>query len=671
MAFISFSFLSSDLSAYNNRHAHIDINAYSFAKFRYDVSHDLSGKYAQFKNYDFDEDIIELEGYTVKDADMLEVEEKLVKGNYQFWVAMGGYTADEPELYSSLRHFYDPLMLQADSTIGQKVTYLTDHTSELLDTIGKAVISDPRMDAREWALTGPARRGYKENRYSLRRGVEYMRRAWAEKNVKMKERLFAAAWRSCGETMHLLADMTVPAHVRNDAHPWASVFSGLRYDPYEFYVTSNNANNGNVIKKYFEGKVDTGIAKEIDNSTTAAALFHQVALFTNQNFFSADTLSGTNQNGDRVRSANGMRDYPSPTLSRCKVDALGVYKDDRTGFSVAHADWAENTWWNLNNYLKQEFAPKLSASARAADSYEDVAMDQAKILLPVAVNANSKLLEMFMPEVEVKLTRFMEEDRVFIGELEHIVSGVYADPTLNPGKEPMVFSNCPDSYIRLTINNRPYSAAMNEYAVHMEDNVFAIAIDDKIDLSSKSENIVSMEIFLGGYWVKSNEFKFPGKTKSTNAKSINMSISGPIRFFDGKGRDYEEIFTADVKVTVEINAGGTVMMKEHDEYKGHAIAELVTDQEATVRIQITNAKMNGKARISGYELLRDKEGTQKMFSKNGAFSYQVGTDEDSGGSAVTVVLNVDGIDRRNDEEYVCSCEVFSHKKRPAWYEIIR
>ena len=662
---------SSTVFAYNNSHAHVDINKYSLIKFNYDILHDYSKKYAKYRKYDFKQGIIKFQGIMTKAVGKFNFKDETETGNYQFWLSIGGYTADVPEFDSSLRHFYDPLKIQTDRATGKKVNYLTDHTLPLiLDTVGKALKTDPRMDAREWALTGPARRGYDENRFSLKKGIEYMRLAWAEKDLKLKNKYFAAAWRACGETMHLLSDMTVPAHVRNDAHPFGTIFSGLRYDPYEHYTTSNNANYGNIIKKFYDGKVDSRIARKIENCKSAASLFHEVALFTNQNFFSADTLTGRNENGEIVRSANGMRDYPSPTLNKCRVDSLRVYNDKTTGFSVAHADWAKNSWWNVKNYLKQSYSKKISASSRAIDSYEDVAMDQAKVLLPVAVAANEKLLEMFIPEIKVELSGFDPENRAFTGTIKHKLSGVYADPTLNPKKKPLSFSNIPDSWSRLTINNRPYSPVSKEYAIYMEDNVFAIAIDDSIKLKSNSDNVISLEVFFGGFWVKSNEFVLKSKSNKTTAKTLKMSGSGLLEVFANDRKNYKGNLSFEVKVTVESDNAKSIKLEESKVNKCNAQAQVVTNSKTKVSIQVTGASISGAVKIAGYEIQLHKN-KKWLSSKSGNFTYEVGTNEEDGGAELWVNALVKGVEYKVPMGLLCDLNLASFEKKPYWFDPIK
>lgn len=108
--------------------------------------------------------------------------------------------------FSALRHFYDPT--------NPDEPYLTDHVWDLADVVLKGV-GDQKMDAKTWALEGPARNSYAENFYSWKKGIYYMGIAVKSDETVTKNKYFAEAWRSLGETMHLLADMTVPAHVRN------------------------------------------------------------------------------------------------------------------------------------------------------------------------------------------------------------------------------------------------------------------------------------------------------------------------------------------------------------------------------------------------------------------------------------------------------------------------
>ena len=115
-------------------------------------------------------------------------------GTWEEWVAEGGYLADEPELYASFRHFYDPLALNAEVAtsearvlhpeIGTRqnpaahgVPYLTDHLNVLTAIWSRTVggTFNPQIHAKEWALEGPANNGWGDNPYCWNKGLEVPR----------------------------------------------------------------------------------------------------------------------------------------------------------------------------------------------------------------------------------------------------------------------------------------------------------------------------------------------------------------------------------------------------------------------------------------------------------------------------------------------------------------
>jgi hypothetical protein len=95
----------------------------------------------------------------------------------------------------------------------------------------------PGIDAKTWGLDHP------DNPFSFKQGLIYYKLAMevaedrplqpmlSQSHFKLNLNLapvdhadqrrtyLALAYRSLGETMHMLADMTQPAHVRNDSHP--------------------------------------------------------------------------------------------------------------------------------------------------------------------------------------------------------------------------------------------------------------------------------------------------------------------------------------------------------------------------------------------------------------------------------------------------------------------
>ncbi len=329
--------------AYNNHAArdwsvggpHRTINALALEKYMEQAKSD-----PLLTKYDFNNDTLKVQGAAIGEPHLFSPGKTDKMETFRWWVTEGGYTADEPELPASFRHFYDP----RHAEIGQP-PYLTDHLDQL-DTYFKVVFpssignplfeamrtefaQNPQVNARDWAIHGSAQAGRRENEYSWDKGLEAMRRAFESTDPVEKSKAFATAWRALGETMHLLGDMVCPPHVRNDSHPayavdWNLLPPELRNpnpnegflkgDPYETWV------NEKVIKVVGRAPVEAEAQSYLDNSRDPLDLFDRVALFTNASVFSAETIAGVDAFDAEVHNANGMHDYPSPRLDPGQYD---------------------------------------------------------------------------------------------------------------------------------------------------------------------------------------------------------------------------------------------------------------------------------------------------------------------------------------------------------------
>ena len=303
-------------------------------------------------------------------------EDGRVRQSFAWWIYEGGYSADEPEFYMSLRHFYDPSQ-KSKNADGQLVSYLTDDLNGYLSPFFMGY--NPAMNAKQWALT--------DSPYSIDQCEKSLDKAYgAAPAIQAKQLHFGAAWRSIGEAMHLLADMTVPAHTRNDSHPdkagrWSEDIINLKGDPYEKYVTAK------VVYEWAkDGYYDDAFAKKIANAKDPDALFELVAENTNHNYFSLDTISGIDAvTKEPVHSFNGQPDYDSPKLQNYKFTETD--KHDGSGF----------------------YADKYGIEAvfRRSDgkySMEPVVATQAKRLIPIAITADAKLIDLCMPRIGVSVS---------------------------------------------------------------------------------------------------------------------------------------------------------------------------------------------------------------------------------------------------------------------------
>lgn len=89
------------------------------------------------------------------------------------------------------------------------------------------------------------------------------------------------AFRALGHVLHLLEDANVPDHTRGDAHPAIPSFES----PYEQTMAKWNPRNTNIAKPLFDKGIRPVRLGSID------AYFDRVAFYSNENFFSEDTIN--------------------------------------------------------------------------------------------------------------------------------------------------------------------------------------------------------------------------------------------------------------------------------------------------------------------------------------------------------------------------------------------
>ena len=304
---------------------------------------------------------------------------------FPWWVKEGGFSADEPETWQALRHFYDPCALSRDDyDRGNLVSYLTDDMNRTLAPWMSGFA--PKVNAKDLALTGSP--------YSWKAGQESLDKAFAMGgSIPGKRAYFGNAWRALGECMHLLADMGLPAHVRNDAHPAVTPkriedVVNFKGDPYEVFADAGQ------IEIYGNGSGDPLAVKIINAAKTPEQLYQKLAEYTNTNFFSIDTISGIDAVSKKeVHSFNGQPDYPSPKLEQYR-------------FEPAPGDSGKNgAGWYVDADGQQ------ALYRYASGKYSICEMEQAKQLIPAVVSANAKLIGMFLPRIGVKIDSYDPKTR--------------------------------------------------------------------------------------------------------------------------------------------------------------------------------------------------------------------------------------------------------------------
>ncbi len=350
---------------------------------------------------------------------------QIAPGNYTMpqWITLGGDWADEPHLHASLRHFYDPF--------SRVKSYLTDQW-----LVHGVLYESPEIDAKTWGLDHP------DNPFSFKQGLIYYKLAMevaediplepmlSQSHFKLNLNLapidhadqrrtyLAFAYRSLGEAMHMLGDMTQPAHVRNDAHPLD--------EPIEDRVFSEHVRKA-AADRLLDPRITPFLASAGGGFQWPEQLFDAVAAFTNKYFYSADTIydqpSKVFPNNYDLLLA---RPYSEPQFADLKERHTRVqgylierrvkrYEGQGGAFDWMIMPMAQERltfhWFDPDQSIwidHKEVAGRYIGKHGRYHIPNAYAPDQARVLLPIAIYANADLMDMFFPTLELTAT-FTEE----------------------------------------------------------------------------------------------------------------------------------------------------------------------------------------------------------------------------------------------------------------------
>jgi hypothetical protein len=350
------------------------------------------------------------------------------------WIIMGGDWADEPHLYSSVRHFYDPLELSG-------AAYLTDQSW------AHGLYDSPQIDARTWGLDHP------ENPFTLFSALSAYKAALevrddiplppqisaphfkttlnlvARDSEDQRALYLSRAYRALGESMHMLGDMTQPAHVRNDSHP--------ADEPIEVSIFAEHVRRA-AANPFIDPRIRPFLASAGGTLQDPAELFRRIALFTNSNFYSMDTIydgpSGVFPNNlDPLDILEGrQRPYSSPqfkdleeekatvrgfVMQRTVKRYWGVF--DGTKRAPMAQERLSFHWFDPEQSFLGGFdAFKEKAGRAAAVRFGRLGRyhvphafgpPQGEVLLPMAIHACADLMDLFFPTLELK-AEFEEQE---------------------------------------------------------------------------------------------------------------------------------------------------------------------------------------------------------------------------------------------------------------------
>ena len=183
------------------------------------------------------------------------------------WLKQGAIEEDEPARW--INHFYDPV-----HNTGWTGKHLGDLSQEAGYKLGGDIAPRRSLAAIDWVTN---------QEYQAAYGRQYGNQTWQKAIRSYLDGDKKAAFFALGHVLHLVEDVTVPDHVRDDSHPGIEGDPG---SPYEVFAK----------RETDKGELRTAEEllknnKDFKKLSTVNQAIKDLAIYVNRNFFSEDTIS--------------------------------------------------------------------------------------------------------------------------------------------------------------------------------------------------------------------------------------------------------------------------------------------------------------------------------------------------------------------------------------------
>jgi hypothetical protein len=269
-----------------------------------------------------------------------------------------------------------------------------------------------------WAQDGAAQNNAPGGDWSCQKTRDLYYTALNSITDKERQQYFAMMFRGLGHQIHLIQDMAVPEHTRNDAHPEQSIAAIIGLG--ELFFEPWAASKGAFISQLAQNQVPPSVSlnTKIDNYVPITQLTDVnqyngtnpstgtdigLSEYTNANFFSDDTIFAAERysSGDRhyfpypKKSDTDLQDYinqgklPEIILAWDGVEDLGFWIAKKAGNEIEIEHFLKPTYHTLN--LPINIPIYYRTFYRDEKCYEDY----TKKLVPRAVGYSARLLDYF------------------------------------------------------------------------------------------------------------------------------------------------------------------------------------------------------------------------------------------------------------------------------------
>lgn len=394
------------------------------------------------------------------------------------WIVHGGFSADEPEVPASLRHFYHPTRSEGERYLSDAVN------SKLLNVIQSDIFGNPKTNGVEWALGTKGPVSDTRHIYTWKYGKEFMKNALEEADIENRNKFMAKSWRALGETLHMIADNGCPVHVRNDAHPSIPYLS--YFGNPDFYE-EDMALRKDLISVFNTGNVSNSLKSKFEKEKTVESIAHELAIFTNNNFFTTETISGTDWKGNNIKQiTHPDYEYSNPKLSSGNYEK-NYYRTTINGVQ-GEVLLATDTWFFMKYPISKTY-PYIN---------EEVVTSQANVLIPAIVEAGANVIKLFIPKLKIIIST-VSEDGSITGEIIHKTDQEYKDK---------IYYNGPVEIMRNKVSKLTSFNAKNG------------KFTGKIEVKEKT--VANAAIEFGGITVYSDDFIIDVKKKDDDLKDADL-----------------------------------------------------------------------------------------------------------------------------------------------------
>jgi hypothetical protein len=393
----------------------------------------------------------------------------------QEWMEMGSVWEDDDLTMRWLNHFYDPTIGKGLNSFG--ITW-----------------GQPSL---QWGKESS------DNAWSWKWARDSYYKALTDSNSKYRDTYFSYVFRALGQIIHLIEDKAVPAHVRNDAHPYYfENYLQQQRDMYEKYTRDAVNDEKNRTNKMTPLKYTGYSAVDLTTFNTFDTFWINsgkgLAEYTNSNFLSRDT----NIDDNKYSSPVGIGEWVTtetaydPDYGWIYVDVkyLQGYATDnyRTGQSSPLSRLSALSYFD---YEMQKY--NLNQKVYSLNDY--VHKEYADLLIPRAVGYSAGLLNYFF-RGKIDL---ISDDTTGSGYLiennsDEDMEGtfeVWYDDTNDNRK--MVWGG----YHKINANSKSSNISFNT-PTDIKESCEAILIFKKGQMGQEQGAVVGKIVTLAGRWVQ-------------------------------------------------------------------------------------------------------------------------------------------------------------------------